>query len=200
MPRVSLPPEFAIAQLTAVAAVNAVLFALFPAKLVFPFAIASACLIVMQRTRLPRQAGAEPIGCLGALLGLIGGAAIGASCVRTAANAPEFSALPIALGSAGAVIGGVAGRFIRFAVYRKRQISNEPRRLRASDLDDIHRKKLRAELEIVTKLMSQAEHDGEAEVLANLAAYRARLEQDLASCPRQGRASNGSPCLPEESG
>ncbi len=40
MPRVSLPPEFAIAQLTAVAAINAVLFALFPVNVVFPFAIA----------------------------------------------------------------------------------------------------------------------------------------------------------------
>jgi hypothetical protein len=68
---------------------------------------------------------------------------------------------------------------VPYVEIQQRPDSAERRRLPHSDLDEIRRKKLGTEYELVTKLMSQAEHDNETEVLSNLAAYKARLEQEM---------------------
>jgi hypothetical protein len=175
----SLPPKYALAQLLAVVAINAVFFALCPAPEAFLFAIASACILVVYRTSLPRNAPERSIGCIFALLGFCGGGALGVYRSSPQECGLAAAVMPVGGSVCGTIVGGILGRFIALALYRRRLRSVDRDQFGDPDQHDLRRQNDLAEYEQVGQLMAQAENDGDNEVFMKLAAYRAKLEHDL---------------------
>jgi hypothetical protein len=175
----TLRPKYALTQLLTVVAINAIFFALCPAPEAFLFAIASACILVVYRTSLPRNAPERSIGCIFALLGFCGGGALGVYRSSPQECGLAAAVMPVGCSVCGAIIAGILGRFIALALYRRRLRSVERNQLADPARDDPRRQNDLAEYEQVGQLMAQAENDGDNEVFMKLAAYRAKLEHDL---------------------
>ena len=79
-----------------------------------------------------------------------------------------------------AIIGGLVGQVITFALNLGQQPEPAQKRRPAPDPITLRRRRLLAECETLEQLISQAEKDGDNEVLTKLATYRAKLKDDLA--------------------
>ncbi len=179
MPQLRHPPQFKIAQLMAVIAVIAVIFAIFPPAPAILFSIGLFWIIFQHRTRLPRGSPGESFGCLSAMVGFFAGGASGFTRAGAQACGLAAFAAPLILSVIGATLGGLAGRVIAFAVYRKRHRAVDHRANSAPDQHALRRARVSQERDFVARLVIQAEKDCDAEVLAKLTAYKAKLEQEL---------------------
>ncbi len=175
IPRFIRAQQFTIGQLAIMIAGIAGIFALLRMGEWIALLVVSAGLYLLKRIRDPHGS-SVPTGCLGALLGLAGGAVWAAIVIRN-----SVGRLPIAGVSLGcAIVGGVVGQVIGFALSLGRpRPANAPKRKIAPDAIDPERKRLLDEYETVQQLILQLENDGDHEVLTKLAAHRAKLKGAL---------------------
>ena len=169
--------QYTIAQLAAAIAGLAVILAIARTSALLALFIISGLLYVMQRARPPRRSFVGPAACVGALIGLVRGAILAAtfneSCGLILFAAPAL-VLPYA------IIGVVLGQVITFVVSFGQQPApkQKPRR-ESPDPTKLRRKRLLTDYATVEDLISQAQNDGDNELLTKLTAHRAKLKGDL---------------------
>jgi hypothetical protein len=164
--------RFTIGQGMAVIAALAVLFAFLPMPVAIGVAFLGLWLLVPRRKNVSNPALVRTIGCLCSLLGFFLGAAIGVVTLPFPPN-PGLAVTSVlsSYGFIGAIVAGVIGHQVASRRFGRPPSSRDP--------SSAKRKAVQDEIELVGRLLVLAEEEGDEDVSLKLAAYRARLEQEL---------------------
>ena len=165
--------RFTIGQSMAVVAALAVIFAILPMRAAVAFALLATLLFVLRRNPRSNPALRESIGCLSCIFGFLGGVIVGAMWGNPPAG---DSGLPIVAnafcyGMLGVMVAAIVGHFVALILGGRPSFS--------ADRSEAKHKDERVEIELVERLLVQAEEQNDEAVRMKLAAYKTRLEQEL---------------------
>jgi hypothetical protein len=151
----------------------ALTFAFLPMPVAIAFACLTTSLLALRRGQLSNPAHVETIGCLPCSLGFFGGVILAGMLVNppSARSGPSEVANAFYCGGLGAMTAAVVGQLVALTLSGRRPAARDP--------SEKKREAARAEIELVGRLLVRAEQQGEEGVRMKLAAYRARLEEEL---------------------